>query len=82
MEHLEKLRHLYEIAEKEEIYQIWKRNYEELSEPFKAFAKTQPIEIQRLLYGYTDAGRLLAQSVGNIACEYMDFIEQKESGAD
>ena len=80
MDYLDKLDRLYQLAENDDIYQTWKHGFEELSVPFKLFAESQPIEIRRLLYGYTDAGRMMAQRVSNIACQYMEFIEQKESG--
>lgn len=69
---------LYEIAEGNDIYQVWARSFEDCREDFARFAKSQPEEIRNMLYGYADCGRMMQQKLVNLACENMIFPDEKE----
>ena len=64
---------LFQLAEKDEIYQVWAKSFEDCREAFIAFANTQPPDIRNMLYGYADCGRMMMQRMVNLACENMVF---------
>lgn len=76
MKESERTKHLWALAEKDEIYLFWKNCFETSETPFKEFADNCPPEIQEILYGYADCGKMMCQRVVNIACKYMDFMDQ------
>lgn len=79
MENRDKQDRLYAIAEQDSIYQVWKNSYENSIPSFKQFANTQPEEVQNVLFGYADAGRMMMQRMINIACDKMEFVEDRVS---
>ena len=80
METREKQEKLYKMAEQDSIYQVWKNGYESNIALFKQFADTQPEEVQNVLFGYADGGRIMMQRMINIACDEMEFVEDRENG--
>lgn len=76
-----RLRRLRELAEQDEIYQIWKHGYDDCAKAFREFADSQPEEISNFLWGYAECGRIMQQRIVNLACDHMVFPESKE-GAD
>ena len=69
---------LYAIAEQDHIYNVWKKCNEDSSPSFKAFVQEQPDEIKNVLLGYADCGRMMMQRMINIACQTMEFKEEKQ----
>ena len=69
---------LYSLAEQDAIYNVWKNCYEDCVQPFREFVNKQPEEIQNILRGYADCGRMMMQRIINIACDNMEFIENGE----
>jgi hypothetical protein len=79
MESRGKRERLYKMAEQDPIYQVWKNDYESNIALFKQFADTQPEEVKNVLFGYADAGRMMMQRMINIACDNMEFVEDREN---
>ncbi len=75
MESRRKQEILYELAEQDAVYNVWKKSYEACVEPFRAYVDKQPEDIQNVLYGYAQCGRMMLQRIINIACENMEFID-------
>jgi len=69
---------LYSLAAQDAIYNVWKNCYEDCNQPFQAYVNKQPEEIQNILRGYADCGRMMMQRIINIACDNMEFIENGE----
>ena len=64
---------LNQIADADEVYNIWRKSREEFAEWFEAYADTQPEEIRNMLWGYAGAGEMMWQRKCNLACEHMVF---------
>ena len=75
MRRSEREERLWKMAEQDGIYITWKRCFEECEQPFKEYADACPEEIRQILYGYAECGRMMCQSVVNLACKYMDFLD-------
>lgn len=75
--YLERLRALYQIAEEDESFLLWKKTYEKNERIFKRFAKWMPKCIRQVLWGYAEGGRLMMQRLSNIACECMEFTGER-----
>ena len=69
---------LEQIAQADDIFRLWSRSQEEYAAAFAAFADGQPDEVQNLLWGYAEAGRLKYQRMVNLACMHMVFPEEKD----
>ena len=67
---------LLELAQKDNVYQVWSQSYENCRESFYQFAVSQPEEIRNMLYGYADCGRMMMQRMVNLACEHMVFPKE------
>lgn len=67
---------LQELAENDEIYQVWAKSFDDCRESFALFAASQPEEIRNMLYGYADCGRMAQQRLVNLACDHMFFPEK------
>ena len=76
MKESERTKHLWALAEKDDIYSVWKTTFEMCERPFQEYAESCPEEIQRILYGYADGGRMMCQRVVNLACKHMDFLDE------
>ena len=68
---------LYDLAATDMIYQTWQRSFKDCQKSFFRFAASQPDEIRDMLYGYADCGRMAQQRLVNLACEYMQFPDDK-----
>lgn len=73
MECSQKMELLEDIAEKDEVYNIWKHSRQEYAEAFEAYANGQPDEIRNMLWGYAESGRMMLQRQVYLACRYMEF---------
>ena len=71
----EKEEKLERLALEDEIYRVWRRSFEDCIRPFTEYANSQPQEIQNILWGYAEAGRMMLQRKVNLACAYMEFQE-------
>lgn len=67
---------LEQLACKDEIYNRWRRSWEDCAKDFASFANAQPENIKNFLWGYADAGRLMQQRKVNLACENMAFMKK------
>lgn len=76
MQESERGKQLWALAEQDDIFLIWKDGYETCERPFREFAESCPEEIRKILYGYAERGQMMCQRVVNIACKYMDFVDQ------
>ncbi|MBE6976409.1 MAG: hypothetical protein E7439_04345 [Ruminococcaceae bacterium] len=81
MTDMERLAKLYEIAEKDPIYLMWKHDFEANREDFCKFANGRKNSIRNFLYAYADAGRMMLQRLSLLACMHMEFPEEKDQGA-
>lgn len=68
---------LFEFAEQDESYTLWKASYQEYMPQFDAYADAQPEDIRNILRGYGESGRLMYQRVVNLACEHMVFLKEE-----
>ena len=75
MQEHERMKHLQQIAEQDEVYLVWKNSHEEFAADFNRFIKWCPKKVRNYLCGYADSGRLMYQRMVNITCTHMDFIE-------
>lgn len=71
----QKQQRLYEIAEGDYAYTVWKKCRDEFTPAFHAFVDSQPEEIRNMLLGYADSGDMMGQRLVNLACERMDFTK-------
>lgn len=71
----EKYQRLYAIAEEDAIYLTWKNSVEYFENDFKKYVQGQPIEIQNILWGYAEAGRMMMQHLVTIALGTMEFTD-------
>lgn len=71
----EKEEKLEQLAQQDEVFKVWQRSFEDCIQPFAEFANSQPEEIQNILWGYADGGRMMQQRKVNLACAYMEFQE-------
>lgn len=69
---------LQQIAEQDEIYLVWKNSFEDFTPQFGKFVKWCPKKIRNFLYGYADCGRMMMQRIVNLACEHMEFPDEKK----
>jgi len=76
MDMYEKLQRILVIAQKDFSYLAWQKTFQEAEEDFEAFANSQPLNVQTILWNYAHGGRMMNQRLVNLACEYMDFPEE------
>ena len=67
---------LLELAQKDNVYQVWSQSYENCRESFYQLAVSQPEEIRNMLYGYADCGRMMMLRMVNLTCEHMVFPKE------
>ena len=77
MDMFEKQRRITKLAEKDLSYTTWNKIFEETEEDFRRYADSQPEEIRNFLWGYAQSGQMKNQRLLNLACEYMEFPEEK-----
>ena len=68
---------LCELAEQDEIYNLWKTCYQDSAEAFALFANSQPDAIKNTLWAYAESGRLMYQRICTLACQHMHFTESQ-----
>ena len=68
---------LLELARQDDIYCTWEKSFEDCTEAFLRFAADQPKDIQNILYGYADCGRMAQQRLVNLACKNMVFPDEE-----
>lgn len=73
----EKWNRLEQLAEQDETYLVWKNSYDEFAPKFNRFLRWCPRKIRNFLCGYAECGRLMMQRMVNLACEHMEFPEEK-----
>lgn len=73
----EKMDRLNQIAESDEIYNIWKLSRQEYIKTFEEYANSQPDEIKNMLWGYAEGGMMMMQRKVYLACSRMDFISSE-----
>ncbi len=78
MEQREKREKLYALAEQDDVYNVWKNGFEDCVQPFWEFVSKQPKDVQKILCGYADCGRMMMQRIINIACEKMEFVKDRK----
>ena len=67
---------LEKIAAEDTAFTVWKKSYEECVEKFYTYSDGQPEDVQNILCGYAEAGRLMYQRLVNLACEHMHFPDE------
>lgn len=81
MTDMERLAKLYEIAEKDPIYQMWKQDFEDNHQMLYKFAEESKNSIRNFLCAYAVASRMMLQRLSLLACMHMEFPEEKDQGA-
>ena len=68
---------LYDLADKDMVYQVWANSFADCRDAFAAFASAQTEDVRNMLYGYADCGRMMQQRLVNLACEHMRFPDEE-----
>ncbi len=65
----DKKKKLMDLARRDEIYMAYQKTWEDSQAAFDAYVNAQPILVQRLLRCHTQAARMAAQRLLELACE-------------
>ena len=77
MDWIQKQTQLLKIAEADEIYCIWRRDFLDAQKLFQEYTDNQPEEVRNFLQQYADCGRMMNQRLVNLACMHMHFTRRK-----
>lgn len=73
-----RMERLQQLAQQDSIYQVWEKSYYEFSSKFHRIVRWCPKRIRNILFGYAESGRLMMQRMTNLACEHMEFPDEKQ----
>lgn len=67
---------LMEIAQEDDIFQVYAKSQAIFKEPFHRFIRWMPKKLRNILAGYAYAGVQMHQRIITIACEQMRFPDE------
>ena len=67
---------LMALAEKDDIYMVWKQTYQDSKKDFERLMRFMPPKWRNTILCYAESGRLMMQRTTNLACLHMDFAER------
>lgn len=76
---MEKLARINTLAEGDEDYRKMERDWKRFEKEFEAYVDPLPKEIRNFLWGYAHMGILMGNRRLILACENMEFTEDKKS---
>ena len=69
---------LMDIAQEDDIFQVYAKSQAVFKDPFHKFLWWMPKKLRNMLAGYAYAGVMMHQRIITIACEKMRFPEENE----